>query len=170
MTLILSGVDAIMSSMISNSTAVSLTQEQFNQSMLITNWLDIIFLVIAGLIQVFSNTVQGTLNKYTAHKTKTREYMNILQVDFDNAYSDKVITSDEMQIMNNLKTQYESEQMQISLSGSYYTTNGSAALATTSTASTSVNIPLVQPTTLNPTQQSFLTILENLPKNSPSVL
>ena len=101
-----------MSSMISNTnnSTTSLSQDQFNYAMLITSWLDIIFLVVAGLIQVFSNRVQGTLNKHTAHKTKSREYMNILQVDFDTAYSDKIITTDEMKTMNDLSTNYETEQ------------------------------------------------------------
>ena len=116
----LSGIDAIMSSMIYNGNSTSLSQEQFNYAMVVTNWIDIIFLIFAGLLQVFGNRIQGDVSKHTAHKTKAREYMNILQVDFDSAYSDKIITTDEMQIMSNLRNQYESEQMQISLSGAYY--------------------------------------------------
>src|SRR6266853_5894764 len=53
---ILGGVDAIMSSMIyNNSSAINtLSQSHFNSAMLITNWLDIIFLVVAGLIQILA--------------------------------------------------------------------------------------------------------------------
>src|SRR5271156_1698592 len=120
----LSGIDAIMSSMIYNGDSTSLSQEQFNYAMIVTNWIDIIFLIFPGLLQVFYNRVQGDVSKHTAHKTKAREYMNILQVDFDSAYSDKIITTDEMNTMNNLRNQYESEQMQISLSGAYYTKSG----------------------------------------------
>src|SRR3977135_3910875 len=181
---ILSGIDAIMSSMISNantnlnnsssSSTTNLSQAQFNYAMLITNWLDIIFLVVAGLIQVFSNRIQGTLNKHTAHKTKAREYINILQVDFDGAYSDKIITTDEMKAMNDLQTNYETEQTQISLSGAYYTSNGGVAVGSSTakgtTSNAAVYVPMVQPTTLNPTQQSFLTIMENLGKNTGSVV
>ena len=98
--------------------------------------------------------------------------MNILQVDFDTAYSRKIINTDEMKTMNDLQTNYETEQTQISLSGSYYTSNGGVAPTTLSTVGTTSNaavyVPMVQPTTLNPTQQSFLTILENLGKNSAS--
>src|SRR5271156_5863536 len=113
----LSGIDAIMSSMIYNGNSTSLSQEQFNYAMVVTNWIDIIFLIFAGLLQVFGNRIQGDVSKHTAHKTKAREYMNIFQVDFDSAYSDKIITTDEMQTMSNLRTQYEAEQAQISLSG-----------------------------------------------------
>src|SRR5271156_6305579 len=108
-----------MSSMIYNNgtSAGQLSQEQFNYAMVVTNCIDIIFLIFAGLLQVFGNRIQGDVSKHTAHKTKAREYMNILQVDFDSAYSDKIITTDEMQTMSNLRTQYEAEKMQISLSG-----------------------------------------------------
>src|SRR5271167_4336225 len=161
---ILSGIDAIMSSMIYNGNSTALSQDQFNYAMVVTNWIDISFLVFAGLLQYFYNRIQGDVSKHTAHKTKAREYMNILQVDFDSAYSDKIITTDEMQTMSNLRTQYESEQMQISLSGAYYTTSGAT---TTSTTTTGVNVPLVQPTnlgtaTLNTQQQTFLSLLASL--------
>src|SRR5271156_4200874 len=39
----LSGIDAIMSSMIYNGNSTSLSQEQFNYAMVVTNWIDIIF-------------------------------------------------------------------------------------------------------------------------------
>src|SRR5271156_387686 len=160
----LSGIDAIMSSMIYNNgtSAGQLSQEQFNYAMVVTNWIDIIFLIFAGLLQVFYNRIQGDVSKHTAHKTKAREYMNILQIDFDSAYSDKIITTDEMQTMSNLRTQYEAEQAQISLSGAYYTSSGSAAPVAIGQQSTRVNIPLVQPTNLNTQQQSFLTLLASL--------
>src|SRR5271156_1795439 len=108
----LSGIDAIMSSMIYNNgtSAGQLSQEQFNYAMVVTNWIDIIFLIFAGLLQVFGDRIQGDVSKHTAHKTKARECMNILQVDFDSAYSDKIITTDEMQTMSNLRTQYEAER------------------------------------------------------------
>src|SRR5271156_6252119 len=125
----LSGIDAIMSSMIYNGNSTSLSQEQFNYAMVVTNWIDIIFLIFARLLQVFGNRMQGDVSKHKAHKTKAREYMNILQVDFDSAYSDKIITTDKMQTMSTLGTQYEAEQAQISLSGSYYTSSGSATPA-----------------------------------------
>src|SRR5271156_4244057 len=163
----LSGIDAIMSSMIYTGNSTSLSQDQFNYAMVVTNWIDITFLIFAGLLQVFYNRIQGDVSKYTAHKTKAREYMNILQVDFDSAYSDKIITTDEMQTMSNLRTQYEAEQMQISLSGAYYTSSGVTSSGSTATAaigqqSTSVNIPLVQPTNLNTQQQSFLALLASM--------
>src|SRR6266853_1566055 len=65
---VIGGVDAIMSSMISNnSTNITLfSQSQFNTTMLITNWLNIIFLIVAGLIQIFSNRQNGNLTKHTA--------------------------------------------------------------------------------------------------------
>src|SRR5258708_1378023 len=110
---LLTGVDSIMSSIISNSQTY-LTQDQFNQTMLITNWIEVSFLVSAGLIQIFSNRESGNLTKHTAHKTKATEYINILTSDFNKAYSDKVITSEEMTEMTNLQNQYEQEQMQIS--------------------------------------------------------
>ena len=131
-------------------------------------------LIFAGLLQVFYNRIQGDVSKHTAHKTKAREYMNILQVDFDSAYSDKIITTDEMQTISNLRTQYEAEQAQISLSGSYYTSSGvalasgstapaaiSGTTSATTVASTSVYMPLTQPN-LNTQQQSFLAILASL--------
>src|SRR5271156_5636012 len=158
----LSGIDAIMSSMIYNGNSTSLSQEQFNYAMVVTNWIEIIFSIFAGLLQVFYNRIQGDVSKHTAHKTKAREYMNILQVDFDSAYSDKIITTDEMQTISNLRTQYEAEQAQISLSGAYYTSSGSAAPVAIGQQSTRVNIPLVQPTNLNTQQQSFLTLLASL--------
>src|SRR5271156_2206965 len=154
-----------MSSMIYNNgtSAGQLSQEQFNYAMVITNWIDIIFLIFAGLLQVFGNRIQGDVSKHTAHKTKAREYMNILQVDFDSAYSDKIITTDEMNTMNNLRNQYEMEQMQISLSGAYYTSSGAASLGSaTPVQSTSVNNPLVQPSNLNTQQQNFLTLLASM--------
>src|SRR6266853_6940113 len=119
---IIGGVDAVMSSMISSNTTNinSFSQSQFNTTMLITNWLNIIFLVVAGLIQIFSNRQNGNLTKHTAHKTKAREYINILTTDFNNAYSDKLITTDEMKEMTNLQNKYESEQMQLLLRGAYY--------------------------------------------------
>src|SRR5271156_2444121 len=168
----LSGIDAIMSLMIYNGNSTSLSQEQFNYAMVVTNWIEIIFLIFAGLLQVFYNRIQGDVSKHTAHKTKAREYMNILQVDFDSAYSDKIITTDEMQTMSNLTTQYESEQMQISLSGAYYTSLGSVAPAaiggTTSATSaaptgalTSVYMPLTQANLITQ-QQSFLALLSSL--------
>src|SRR5271156_5351097 len=43
----LSGIDAIMSSMIYNGNSTSLSQEQFNYAMVVTNWIDIIFLIFA---------------------------------------------------------------------------------------------------------------------------
>src|SRR5271156_2886537 len=49
----LSGIDAIMSSMIYNGNSTSLSQDQFNYAMVVTNWIDIIFLIFAGLLQVF---------------------------------------------------------------------------------------------------------------------
>src|SRR6266853_114224 len=164
---ILSGVDAIMSSMIYNNTSNNsnintLSQSQFNSAMLITNWLDIIFLVVAGLIQVFSNRQNGNLTKHTAHKTKAREYINILTTDFNNAYSDKIITTDEMKEMTNLQNKYESEQMQISLSGAYYVSGSSTSITM---PSSSINAPL-----LNDTQISFLKILENFGKNTPAIV
>src|SRR5271156_2929689 len=175
----LSGIDAIMSSMIYTGNSTSLSQDQFTYAMVVTNWIDIIFLIFTGLLQVFYNRIQGDVSKHTAHKTKSREYMNILQVDFDSAYSDKIITTDEMNTMNNLRNQYESEQMQISLSGAYYTSSGvplasgiASTAATgstpsaTSAASTSVYMPLTQPN-LNTQQQSFLALLSSL--GSPGV-
>ncbi len=71
-----------MSSVISNGTrnyvnSISLSQDQFNQAMLITNWLDIIFLVLAALIGYLQNRQSGNLAKYSAHKVKAREYTNI---------------------------------------------------------------------------------------------
>src|SRR5437867_4148176 len=56
---VMSGIDAIMSSMILNGTVINLTQEKFNQAMLITNWLDIIFLILAGLIELFNQRLTG---------------------------------------------------------------------------------------------------------------
>src|SRR6266853_456104 len=161
---VLSGVDAIMSSMIYNNTSVinTLSQSQFNSAMLITNWLDIIFLVVAGLIQVFSNRQNGNLTKHTAHKTKAREYINILTTDFNNAYSDKLITTDEMKEMTNLQNKYESEQMQLLLRGAYYISGSSTSITM---PSSSINAPL-----LNDTQISFLKILENFGKNTPAIV
>src|SRR6266853_1917326 len=167
---VLSGVVAIMSSMIYNNTSAinTLSQSQFNSAMLITNWLDIIFLIVAGLIQIFSNRQNGNLTKHTAHKTKAREYINILTTDFNNAYSDKIITTDEMKEMTNL--QYEYEQMQISLSGSYYV-SGSTSSTSPSTNNTSITMPSssINAPLLNDTQISFLKILENFGKNQSSV-
>ena len=126
---ILSGIDAVLSSMIANGTSLSLSQSQFNQVILVTNWLDIIFLVLAALIGYLQTRESGNLTKHTAHKTKAREYINVLTANFTSAYSDKIITSDEMKAMTDLQTQYETEQMQISLSGAYYTSNGSTSAA-----------------------------------------
>src|SRR5271156_1903505 len=89
---LLTGIDSKMSSIISTNSNY-LTQDQFNQTMLITNWIEVSFLVSAGLIQIFSNRESGNLNKHTSHKTKATEYLNILTADFNKAYSDKVITS-----------------------------------------------------------------------------
>src|SRR6266853_2569769 len=173
---IIGGVDAIMSSMISNnSTNInSFSQSQFNTTMLITNWLNIIFLVVAGLIQIFSNRQNGNLTKHTAHKTKAREYINILTTDFNNAYSDKIITTDEMKEMTNLQNKYESEQMEILLSGAYYVSGSSTSstIPNTSTNSTSITIPAtsVNAPLLNDTQISFLKILENFGKNTLAIV
>src|SRR6266853_640522 len=157
---VLSGVDAIMSSMIYNNTSAinTLSQSQFNSAMLITNWLDIIFLVVAGLIQIFSNRQNGNLTKHTAHKTKAREYINILTADFNNAYSDKIITTDEMKEMTNLQNKYESKQMQISLSGAYYVSGSSTSYTNAGTNSTSITMPStsISAPLLNETQISFL--------------
>src|SRR6266853_851160 len=166
---VLSGVDAIMSSMISNNSTniSSFSQSQFNTTMLITNWLNIIFLIVAGLIQIFSNRQNGNLTKHTAHKTKAREYINILTTDFNNAYSDKIITTDEMKEMTNLQNKYESEQMQISLSGAYYVSGSSTPSANSTSinmTSSGINAPL-----LNETQISFLKILENIGKTQSTV-
>src|SRR5271156_1672633 len=172
----LSGIDAIMSSMIYTGNSTSLSQDQFNYAMVVTNWIDIIFLIFAGLLQVFYNRIQGDVSKHTAHKTKAREYMNILQVDFDSAYSDKIITTDKMQTMSNLRNQYESEQMQISLSRAYYTSSGVTSSGSAAPVqSTSVNIPLVQPSNLNTQQQNFLTLLasmgsQGVTSSSPAVV
>src|SRR3981189_576802 len=130
---LLTGIDSIMSSIITNNNNY-LAQEQYNQTMLITNWIEVSFLVSAGLIQIFSNRESGNVTKHTAHKTKASEYLNILTSDFNKAYSDKVITSDEMSEMTNLQNQYENEQMQISQSGSYYTSNFSLSPASVSTS------------------------------------
>src|SRR6266853_968128 len=166
---IIGGVDAIMSSMISNNSTniSSFSQSQFNTTMLITNWLNIIFLIVAGLIQIFSNRQNGNLTKHTAHKTKAREYINILTTDFNNAYSDKIITTDEMKEMTNLQNKYESEQMQISLSGAYYVSGSSTPSANSTSinmTSSGINAPL-----LNETQISFLKILENIGKTQSTV-
>ena len=93
---LLTGIDSIMSTIITSSNSMYITQEQFNQSMLITNWIEVSFLVSAGLIQIFSNRQSGNVTKHTSHKTKATEYINILTSDFNKAYSDKIITSDEM--------------------------------------------------------------------------
>ena len=166
----LSGIDAIMSSMVYNGNTTSLSQVQFNYVMVVTNWIDIIFLIFTGLLQVFYNRIQGDVSKHTAHKTKAREYMNILQVDFDSAYSDKIITTDEMNSMNNLRTQYESEQMQISLSGTYYTSSSTSSSTVGTTSGTAVNIPLSQTPNLNTQQQSFLALLASLGTQGTSVV
>ena len=167
---ILSGIDAVLSSMIyTNGTIGVLTQSQFNYAMVVTNWLDIIFLVLAALIGYLQTRESGNLTKHTTHKTKAREYINILQVDFDNAYTDKIITSDEMKAMTDLQTKYESEQLQISLTGQYYTTAGSTA----TTSSTTVQVeatPLVQTPQLNEQQQTFLNLMKSLQSNSPAVV
>src|SRR3981189_1252081 len=101
---ILSGIDAVLSSMIANGTSLSLSQSQFNQVILVTNWLDIIFLVLAALIGYLQTRESGNLAKHTAHKTKAREYINVLIANFTSAYSDKIITSDEMKSMTDLQT------------------------------------------------------------------
>src|SRR5277367_4042636 len=172
---VLSGVDAIMSSMISNNNNnnTSLTQDKFNYSMLVTNWLDIIFLIVVDLIQILNNRIQGNINKHTAHKTKSREYLNILTTNFDKAYSDKIITADEMQEMSTLQNKYEAEQLQISLSGQYYTSS-TTSIPNTNTPTTSVQINDINSTPFNPVlndqQISFLKILENMGKNTPAVV
>ena len=179
----LTGIDTIMSSIITSSNSMYITQEQFNQSMLITNWIEVSFLESAGLIQIFSNRQSGNVTKHTAHKTKAIEYINILTSDFNKAYSDKVTTSDEMSEMTNLQNQYENEQMQISQSGAYYTSNFSLSPASVSTSALqSVNVvPVTNPTStvpttfpLNPIQQQFLNIFNNLgttvTSTSPSIV
>ena len=170
---ILSGIDAIMSSMIANGTSLSPSQSQFNQAMLETNWLDIIFLVLAALIGYLQNRESGNLAKHTAHKTKAREYINILTTNFSTAYTDKIITSDEMKAMTDLQTNYESEQIQISLSGKYYTTSGSTSSGAVTSGYTSVPVqiePLTPALVLNDQQQTFLNLMKSLQSNSPAVV
>ena len=107
-------------STIQNSSSVVLTQEQFNYAMLISNWLTISFAACAGVIQKVTPRESGNLAKHTSHKIKAREYLNILTATFNKAYSDKIISTEEMADMVNLINKYESEQVNISNSGSYY--------------------------------------------------
>src|SRR6266853_4115354 len=96
--------------------------------------------------------------------------INILITDFNNAYSDKIITTDEMKEMTNLQNKYEFEQMEISLSGAYYV-SGSTSITSPSTNSTSINMTStgINAPLLNDTQISFLKILENIGKSQSTV-
>ena len=75
---------------------------------------------IAKLNSYFSSQV----NKHNLHVIKAREYINQNITQFSKALTDATITSDESIALNNLQNQYFAEQLQISESNSYITTNG----------------------------------------------